>query len=84
MAAGISDQATQLALKPSWSMGCEPVSEFGVWERLRLVAIGVVSGDGRVASRHGRGVDLHVLVLGCRSHDAAIVTPVCRDEKCNV
>ena len=51
MAAGVSDQAAQRASKRNWSICREPVSEFGVPARLRL--IGAVSGDGRVARRHG-------------------------------
>jgi hypothetical protein len=43
VAAGISDQAAQLALQRSWSMRCQPVSEICVRVRLRLTA--AVSGE---------------------------------------
>ena len=84
VAASLADQAAQLALERNWSICCEPFGEIGKPHRLRLVVLGAMSGDGRVASRHGRWVGLHVLVLRCASHHAAIVTRVGREEKCNV
>ena len=84
VAASLADQVAQLALERNWSICCEPFGEIGKPHRLRLVVLGAMSRDGRVASRHGHWVDLHVLVLRCASNHAAIVTRVERDEKCNV
>ncbi len=65
-------------------MCCESVGEFGVRDRLQLVVLGWVSGDGRVASRPGLCFELLAVVLSSARHHAAILNRVRREEKCNV
>jgi hypothetical protein len=84
VAAGVSDQAAQLAVNLRWSVCCEPAGEFGIRDCPRQVMLGTMSGHVGVTGSPRPLGGSACTVLRCRRHDATIVMLVRREEKYRV